>query len=289
MTSTDFFNSFIGRQSYCDLTRDEAIEKSKEPDYVVSLKYDGIWGALVSDSKSHISDLGSSRASIYSRTKQVKATNFLHNFPLPDQTILIGEYMYGQEWASTPERKGKFYAFDCVYSNESIVHLPYSERYARMISVINQCGSTDLVAVKMAPANITESVLFELYQNKAFEGIVLRRLSDPYAVPLFRHKLLLTSDFVITGYSRAEEGQFAGLLGAFCISEYIDGQLVQVAHVGGGFTPKERADFWELRDSLIGKVIEVSYNKRFAGGSIRHPNFVRFRDDKLPEDCIFTP
>ena len=197
--------------------------------------------------------------------------------------------MYGQEWANTFDRKGKFYAFDCVYRGKSLVHLPYSERYAHMNSVINQSNSSYLCAVKMAPANITESVLSELYQNKAFEGVVLRRLSDPYAVPLFRHKLLLTSDFVITGYSQAEEGQFAGLLGAFCISEYVDGRLMQVAHVGGGFTPKERADFWALRDSLIGKVIEVSYNKRFAGGSIRHPNFVRFRDDKLPEDCIFTP
>ena len=55
-------------------------------------------------------------------------------------------------------------------------------------------------------------------------------------------------------------------------------------HVGTGFDDKDREAIWKLYESnpedIIGRLIEVRYQYETIGGSLRHPSFYRFRDDK---------
>ena len=43
-----------------------------------------------------------------------------------------------------------------------------------------------------------------------------------------------------------------------------------------------------LNETYVGKVIEVKCNEIFKDtGKLRHPRFLRFRDDKDPDECTY--
>lgn len=70
----------------------------------------------------------------------------------------------------------------------------------------------------------------------------------------------------------------------------IDGVRKRVLVVGecGGFSDEERAYITENKDSLIGSVIEVKANELFTDtGKMRHPRFLRIREDKNKEECTW--
>jgi hypothetical protein len=39
-------------------------------------------------------------------------------------------------------------------------------------------------------------------------------------------------------------------------------------------------------ERLVGKVAVVEAWFQFPSGALRHPQFKRFRDDKLPQECL---
>lgn len=56
----------------------------------------------------------------------------------------------------------------------------------------------------------------------------------------------------------------------------------------GGFTDEERAYITNRQSELMGSVIEVKANELFKDtGKMRHPRFLRFRNDKNKEDCTW--
>lgn len=68
----------------------------------------------------------------------------------------------------------------------------------------------------------------------------------------------------------------------------IEGDDVLILEVGecSGFDEDIRAYLTEHQKELIGKVIEVKANEIFKDtGKLRHPRFLRFRDDKSPLEC----
>lgn len=70
-----------------------------------------------------------------------------------------------------------------------------------------------------------------------------------------------------------------------------DYALYQVLEVGecSGFDEDMREKLSDNTDSYIGKVIEVKCNEVFKDtGKLRHPRFLRFRDDKGAEECTYS-
>lgn len=49
--------------------------------------------------------------------------------------------------------------------------------------------------------------------------------------------------------------------------------------VGTGFTDRQRADLWEMRDALVGTLVEVKYQELTPAGVPRFPVFLRLRTD----------
>jgi len=85
-----------------------------------------------------------------------------------------------------------------------------------------------------------------------------------------------TEDLRITGHYTGKagtrlEGKFAGFV--------VDRAGVSVS-VGGGFSHELLETIDKDPDSYIGRLIEVEYHEVTPDGSLRHPRFVRFRDDK---------
>lgn len=77
-------------------------------------------------------------------------------------------------------------------------------------------------------------------------------------------------------------------IGAIKFGVYKDGELVEVGQTSG-FDEATREFITTNKDSLIGKVIEVEAQHIIDKeiGSLQHPRFVQFREDKAPEMCTF--
>ena len=91
-----------------------------------------------------------------------------------------------------------------------------------------------------------------------------------------------TLDAVVTGI-REGTGKYLGLVGALRVSVWHAGTLIEVASVGTGFSDVDRWELHERRD--VGRVCEIQYQYVGDGGRLRHPRFVRWRDDKRSETC----
>lgn len=110
-----------------------------------------------------------------------------------------------------------------------------------------------------------------------------------------------TDDFVILGYRRSDSGEIRSLI----VGQYVGGELVYSGNVGSGLnqshTRELDASFAELDDvepaafapeakDLVWKepqlVCEVRFKEITPAGQLRHPVFLRLRDDKDPEECL---
>ncbi len=98
------------------------------------------------------------------------------------------------------------------------------------------------------------------------EGYVLK---ESALAGWWKWKPRRTMDLVVTGFKDGK-GKHAGLIGSL---------VTDLANVGG-FTDEERLEMsrggWKRH---VGRVIEVEYQLQFPDGRLRHPRFVRWRDD----------
>src|SRR2546428_3069479 len=112
-------------------------------------------------------------------------------------------------------------------------------------------------------------------------------------------------DFVVVGYTDGKGSR--GGFGAPHLGGYDDGRLVYAGRAGSGFTgqmlkdvgdqlqalatprppfegpvPAEEESHW-VKPELVA---EVRYKEVTGDGLLRQPVFLRFRDDKKPEECV---
>ena len=80
---------------------------------------------------------------------------------------------------------------------------------------------------------------------------------------------------------------FNGWKNAMTLGLYKDGELVDVGRVASGLTDAIREDMANNPDNYINHVVEVEAMSTTKDGALRHPVFIRMRDDKAPEDCKY--
>jgi len=85
-----------------------------------------------------------------------------------------------------------------------------------------------------------------------------------------------TIDLVVQGFQPGR-GKYAGMVGSLLcgIGE------IEIARVGGMNDAARVA----ITEADLGRVVEVEYERVASQGRLRHPRFLRWRDDKLPEHC----
>lgn len=116
-----------------------------------------------------------------------------------------------------------------------------------------------------------------------YEGILVKDLSAPYeckrSAAWLKWKPTITVDLEIVGYKEGT-GKDKGKLGAFQMKGVDDGREIDVS-VGGGYSDKQRREYWKHRDECVGQIAEVEADavsqNQDGTYSLRFPRFSRFR------------
>jgi bifunctional non-homologous end joining protein LigD len=204
------------------------------------------------------------------------------------------------------ELPATYYAFDLLgFEDFDVRPLPLSERKGLLRQVLPRAGPLRFVD------HIEEQgeAFYEEVGRLRLEGMMAKKADSPYRAgrspDWLKVRVDRTGDFVVVGFT-APQGARAGF-GALHLATHEGGALVYAGRVGTGFSdeqlqklreelehdrrptppcagpvPKDKGTVWvEPR-----RVVEVRYKELTGEGLLRHPVFLRFRDDKPIEECV---
>ncbi len=243
---------------------------------VVEVKLDGHWAEARFD--------GRGVCEIYTRTGTLRKRCEVSR-RLPRMT-LIGEYMYGTPWSTQEDRSGRFYVFDIVpkwWQRPSLTK--------RWWTIVGHFRTKHLPKwfwlTAQSPACMNWRAAWDKsVQTGKYEGLVFKKSNGLFGEPHARMKRVHTVDFVCEGFNPGK-GKFEGVTGSILGSLYVDGVLKHVCRVGG-LTDIQRKAFTATPEKFIGRVFEAEGRGRFESGALRHPSFLRWRNDKRPTECTWS-
>ena len=267
----------IDRPKFRELRYTEDIEIPEEYD-CVQLKMDGIWGCL---------KIADGQWSITSRTGKLKAEGEIEDQHL--RCTLLGEYMFGSHWGISHALDGKFFAFDCIEMDG--IDLREKELGERLswCNIQANVARSFLDWIEICPTyglagTDWRELWKDMVEGQRYEGLVFKNASALYGEKnaWARMKAVVEIDYICTGFRPADEGtRYEGQVGAV-IGTLSDKDVYVTC---SGFTDEERELYTVHGDKYIGKVFTAKGNSWYPSGSVRHPKFKEWRDDKTPEEC----
>jgi len=126
----------------------------------------------------------------------------------------------------------------------------------------------------------TPEELIKSAVDNGYEGVVLK---DGNLLNWRKLKPVQTIDLVVTGFEDGK-GKYLGLTGALKCSVFTPEGYIEIASVSG-MSDDERIEVSLDERSFLGKIVECRYQYLGAQGRLRHPAFIRWRDDKPVRDC----
>jgi DNA ligase 1 len=207
--------------------------------------------------------------------------------------LVINDWSQAQSALSSGQGKAQaaadaitFMVFDLIaYDNIDVRPLPFSKRRSALERIFDD-EEVDRVQLNAQFEPTDEN--HEALVSQGFEGSMLKSLDAPYGsgkrgAGWFKLKATATIDAVVMGYKEGKDG-FAGMIGAIIFGQYEDGALVERGSCSG-MDMKTRKKITADTEGHIGMVIEVAHMGAMPSGGLRHPQFKRWRTDKLAEDC----
>jgi bifunctional non-homologous end joining protein LigD len=199
-----------------------------------------------------------------------------------------------------------YYGFDLLgFEDFDLRPLPLSARKAILRRVLPPAGALRF----LEHVEDEGEVLYREAERLGLEGVVGKKAASPYKAgrsPCWlKVRSRKTADFVVVGFT-APKGSRGGF-GALHLADYVNGVLTYAGRAGTGFTDKQLGDVRRALEAqtrrdpaFVGTVpaekgtvwveptmvAEVEFTERTEEDLLRQPVFLRFRDDKRPEECI---
>ena len=205
-----------------------------------------------------------------------------------NENFRIGTGLLGQDDADKSSMQ--FVVFDVLPKEEFIEgesNLTYKERLDTLKALgvsLAELGLRSVTLVRIlytgCDAAMIDSYL-DMMVSEDKEGLMLNRDSKYYRKRhngILKIKRFYTVDLPVLETLEGS-GRLTGKLGAFVV-DYKGNTL----NVGSGMTDEQREEFWNIRDELPGRVIEVKYkeessDKKTGQLSVQFPIFVSLREE----------
>lgn len=202
------------------------------------------------------------------------------------------------------ENPAVLYAFDVLeFGGYDLRTLPLLKRKAILQQVLPQAGM-----IRMS-SHIEEEglAMYHASARMGLEGIVGKKADSKYIEGRTDHWVKMrvdrTDDFVVMGYRETAGGNS---IRSLIVGQYVGDNLVYSGNVGSGLTDAMIARYREqfaaldpaatpadapkgvkdLRFFASNLVAEIRYKEITPAGQLRHPVFLRERDDKVPTECV---
>jgi bifunctional non-homologous end joining protein LigD len=208
---------------------------------------------------------------------------------------------------ATAELPATLYVFDLLaFGGHDLRRIPLVQRKDLLRAMLPGTGVlrySDHIAAR-------GKAFFELAESMQLEGIIGKRADGIYrsgrSHEWVKIRASKVDDFVVIGLKASKSTRET--FGSLHIAQYAGDRLVYAGAVGTGLTPKQMGDvlaraggLMAVRPSIDGLpkaaedrwveprvVVEVRYLERTEGGQLRHPVFLRVRDDKEPPECVVS-
>lgn len=265
---------------------------------VVELKFDGHWAEARFD--------GRGVCEIYTRTGTLRKRCEVD--PRLPRMALIGEYLYGTTWSTQGDRSGQFHAFDIVpkwwRAPALISRRKLMQRKLRALSDLIVARECRFIGVErqdpewhermpdwfhivgQCPTTSWRNLWATRVETGEYEGLVFKKSTGLFGEPHARMKRVHTADFVCDGFNIGA-GRYEGVVYSILGSLYVDGVRKLICNVPG-LTDIQRTAFAANPNKFIGRVFEATGKGRFESGALRHGSFIRWRNDKRPEECTWS-
>lgn len=282
-----------------------------DPDWLFEIKWDGYRA---------ISVIRKQQVSLYSRNHH----SFQGKFPLIEQSlkeiqhdcVLDGEIIVMNKKGLSefgllqdPEQKSysrlRYIVFDLLWLNGTdLTVYPLEDRKSLLKELVKG------IPAIIYNEHILEkgSALFKQVIKKGHEGIIAKKKDGHYYAgkrtgDWLKIKTHKTTEALVVGYTKSLGAR--PYFGSLVLAQYNEQhQLVSIGMAGSGFTDKELAGSFKTLQKLrtlkapvditargaditwvVPKLIcEVRYTERTRDGKLRHPVFLRWRDDKSAKE-----
>ena len=203
-----------------------------------------------------------------------------------------------------------YYAFDILsLNNKNLKELPLIERKAILQKTLPK---NDIIRYS---DHVEEKgiAFFEEVKKVNMEGIMAKKADSEYFTGIrskdwLKIKHTHTREAIITGFTEGRRSRKH--FGALILAEYENKKLHYIGHTGTGFNDKMLKELWTIMKELIvptspfdikvpvnspvtwikpSLVCEVKYGEITRDGILRHPVFLRLRDDKKPAEVKPDP
>lgn len=175
----------------------------------------------------------------------------------------------------------KFVLFDVLYIKEKDLK---NTQLKDRIETFNFFNETNFIKkceyIKVIPDYNLLLEIAKKYIEKGQEGIIVKNPESLYvgkrSKAWLKFKNHNSIDLKIIGIEEGKD-KYQNMLGALILSLDNGGKV----NCGTGYTDEEREELWKRKDELIGMIAEIKYMEKTGNDlSLRHPVFIRIRDDR---------
>lgn len=311
LTVKEFLKSIGDRKSFAvalakswtDMPRKKQEKLLVESDYCTTPKMDGLrsfWVLIPGQERA----VSRHMKPLYNQDHILKALleHFKGTPGVVDGEILSSTNNWEDSMTATKTQDGSkvaayLYPFDFIPADEFLSGLYTMQKRDRLAFLQGLDYTGNLFRrVPFTPVKSVAQVNFWLrtHLSAGWEGSVLHDMGSVYrpntaaaenrTTALVKVKEWKSADLTVIG-TIPGTGKHLGRLGSLLVEGSTeDGRMVK-SEVGTGFSDQERESFWNSRESLTGRCVEVKYFQVTASnqrgvGSLRFPSYLRLRPDK---------